>query len=267
MPAKVCTHPWEFRVEPFRVYGNLYFVGNKSVCSWLIDSGDGLILIDTTFPQTAYLVIDGIWRLGFRPQDVRYLLHTHAHYDHIGGTRAIRDLVPADICVGAADIPVCEGRPELTEADLYEQTFTGFFKVDRALHDGDTITLGETSVLCVHTPGHTAGTMSYFFDIAGDRGRQRVGMQGGPGLAPLMDDYLAAFELPRSLRADYLASVERLRRERVDIHLTGHPAQSQILQRRAKLAADPLAFVDPGRWGAYLDQLERHFRKHFGEPG
>lgn len=262
--AKVTTHPWEFRLPPFRVYGNLYFVGNLSVCSWLVATDDGLILIDATFPQTVYLLVDAVYRLGFSLDDVRYHLITHAHYDHLGGARALRDLLPrATLCLGAEDVAAAETRGELLETELYGTTFHEHVKIDRALHDGDALTLGSTTVLCRHTPGHTAGTMSYFFPVTGPQGTFRVGMQGGPGLATLMDEYLHRFALPTSLREAYRDSIRRLREEQVDIHLTGHPSQSHIVQRRDRLAEDPLAFVDPQRWPAYLDQLERFWAKQF----
>ncbi|MDE0758127.1 MAG: hypothetical protein OSB45_08190, partial [Pseudomonadales bacterium] len=71
MAVRIINEPLRTYIEPFRVYGNLYFVGNRSVCSWLIDTGEGLILFDTTFPQTVYQMIDGIYRLGFSPADIR----------------------------------------------------------------------------------------------------------------------------------------------------------------------------------------------------
>jgi metallo-beta-lactamase class B len=262
--AKVCTHPWHFRVPPFRIYGNLYFVGNLSVCSYLLDTGDGLVLVDATFPQTVYLLVDAVYRLGFRLDDVRYHLITHAHYDHLGGARALRDLLPnATLCLGADDVPAAETRPELLETELYGTTFVEHVTIDRPLRDGDTVTLGATTIDCVHTPGHTAGTFSYFFPVTGELGTWRVGMQGGPGLATLRDDYLDRLHLPRSLRQAYLDHLARLRREQVDIHLTGHPGQSMILQRRDQLATDPRAFIDPQRWPAYLDQLEKFYHKQF----
>ncbi|HIG69699.1 MAG TPA: MBL fold metallo-hydrolase [Myxococcales bacterium] len=264
MTIRKLEEPWRFYVEPFCVYGNLYSVGNRGVCSWLIDTGDGLILIDTTFPQTVYQTVDSIYRLGFAPADIRYVLHTHGHCDHMGGSRSMRDLTQATFCIGAEDVDVCEHRGEMSEAELYDMNFTAYFTVDKALRDGDTLTLGNTEVLCVHTPGHTPGTMSYFFDITGEQGSFRVGMQGGPGIHTLVDDYLAAHDLPKSLRASYIESVARLRQERVDIHLTGHPGQSRIFPRKATLdEGDSLAFVDPGRWPKYLDYLESCFRDEY----
>jgi len=201
-------------------------------------------------------MIDGIYRLGFSPADIRYVLHTHGHCDHMGGSRSIRDLTQASFCMGADDVEVCEHRGELSEAELYGVEFTSHFSIDRALYDGDAIEVGNAQVSCVHTPGH----MSYFFNINGEGGSYRVGMQGGPGVHTLVDEYLVAHDLPESLRDSYVFSIGRLRQEQVDIHLTGHPGQSSIFQCKEGVdSGDSLVFIDPGRWSKYLDHLEAGF--------
>ena len=80
----ICERPFEYAVEPFHIAGNLYYVGNSWVSVYLIDTGEGLILIDTAMPQTVYLTLEGIRRLGFNPKDIRLILLSHAHYDHCG---------------------------------------------------------------------------------------------------------------------------------------------------------------------------------------
>ncbi len=104
MPADICTQPWKFQVEPFCIVSGLYYVGNSNVSSHLIDTGDGLILLDTGFPQTGYLLLESIRRLGFDPHDVAYILHCHGHYDHFGGTRAIVELTSAQTFLGEGDV-------------------------------------------------------------------------------------------------------------------------------------------------------------------
>ena len=114
-------------------------------------------------------MLDSIYRLGFSPVAIRYVVHTHGHCDHMGGSRSIRDLTQASFCIGADDVDVCEHRGELSEAELYDVEFTSHFTIDQALYDGDTVEIGNTQVNCVHTLGHTPGTMSYFFTINGER--------------------------------------------------------------------------------------------------
>lgn len=90
-------------MEPFRVFGNLYFVGTEPASAHLIDTGAGLILLDSGYPETLYLVLDSIRRLGFRLEDLALILHSHGHIDHIGGTRALVELTGAKTAIGAAD--------------------------------------------------------------------------------------------------------------------------------------------------------------------
>ena len=79
--------PWESQMKPFKIAENLYFVGTKRASSHLIDTGCGLILLDTGYPKDLYLILDGIYRLGFNPSDIKYILHSHGHIDHFGGTK------------------------------------------------------------------------------------------------------------------------------------------------------------------------------------
>ena len=84
-PAKKINKTYEMKIIPFKIIGNLYFVGSYCQSSHLIDTGDGLILIDTGYPQNLYLLINSIYKLGFSPYDVKYIIHSHGHYDHGGG--------------------------------------------------------------------------------------------------------------------------------------------------------------------------------------
>ena len=83
-------HPEKYRIDPFRIYGNLYYVGDRDACPYLIDTGDGLILIDTGYGHETQYLIENIERLGFRVEDIRIIIHSHGHYDHFGGTRESR---------------------------------------------------------------------------------------------------------------------------------------------------------------------------------
>lgn len=140
-------------MEPFRVFGNLYFVGTEPASAHLIDTGAGLILLDSGYPETLYLVLDSIRRLGFRLEDLALILHSHGHIDHIGGTRALVELTGAKTAIGAADADTVRGRRPLTFAKELGMTFDGFFEPDRLLQDGDVIALGSTRITCLHTPG------------------------------------------------------------------------------------------------------------------
>jgi len=262
-PARVCTHPWEFAAEPFRIAGKLYYVGNSSVSSHLIDTGDGLVLIDATYPQTVYLLLESIRRLGFDPDDIRHILHCHAHYDHVGGTRAMVELTGAETVLGEADIEIVERLLDQTWAPEYGFGFHEGFRVDHPLNDGDVVTVGDVAFTCVAIPGHTPGSISFFFDVVEEGKTYRVGIHGAPGLNTLTEEYLAKNDLPFSRRDDYLNSLGRLRREKVDIFIGAHPAQNDTLGKRKRMTDDDNPFIDPGAWGTFLDDLETRARELF----
>jgi len=261
MAADICERPWEFAVEPFRIAGNLYYVGNRDVSCHLIDCGVGLILIDTAFPQTLYLLLESIRRLGFDPRQIAYVLHSHAHYDHCGGTRALVELTGAKAALGREDIDIIERQHHLTWAPQYGMPFFETFKTDIPLSDGDAITLGNTRIECVATPGHTPGTISYFFEVAEGGRSLTVGLHGGPGLNTLTDQYMRQEGIPLSRRRDYLASLGRLRERTVDVHIGAHPAQTRTLEKHAQRTGDVNPFVDPESWPRFLDDLEQRARE------
>jgi metallo-beta-lactamase class B len=270
MPADICMRPWEFAVEPFCIAGNLYYVGNRDVSSHLIDTGEGLILLDTAFPQTVYLLLESIRKLGYDPQDIRTIVHCHGHYDHFGGTRAIVELTGARTALGRQDIDILTDRPELSWAPEYGVPFYETFDVDIPLADGDVIALGNTAIECVHIPGHTPGAMAYFFQVEDEGKTYTAGIHGGPGLNTLTDEYLEQYNLPFSRRADYMASLRRLQARSVDLFIGAHPAQNDTLTKMLRLNARDQSgeaenpFVDGTAWPAFLQGLEAAAREAFG---
>ena len=128
---------------PFRVFGNLYFVGTKPASAHLIDTGNGLILLDSGYPETLYLIMDSIRELGFNPYEITLILHSHGHIDHIGGTRALVELTGAKSAIGRADLDYVTGKRDLTYAKELGMSFDGYFEPDQLLDDGDVIKLGK----------------------------------------------------------------------------------------------------------------------------
>ena len=266
MIHEIYTHPWKFATKPFRIAGNLYYVGNADVSAYLLDTGEGLILIDTAFPQTVYLVLESIRMLGFDPHDITHILHSHGHYDHFGGTKAISALIGAKTYLGAEDIFILKDRQELSWAPEYGIEFYEAFDVDFPVSDGSEVALGRTTIECVGTPGHTPGALSFFFEVQDNGKPYRVGMHGGPGLNTLSDAYLAKYNLPRDNRTRYMQSLVKLREQHVDIFVGIHPNQSDVIgkSKRAKDGA-PNPFIDPRCWTQFLDGLETNARTTFGE--
>ncbi len=254
------NRPWEGRLCPFRIYGNLYFVGTRPAPNHLIDTGEGLILIDTGYPQSLYLLVDGIWRLGFSPDQIKMIVHTHGHYDHLGGTRALCELTGARTYLGKEDLTYADGRENLTWADILGYEYTEAFVPDVLLEDGDVIALGNTEIRCVHTAGHTPGTFSFFFDAVGEQGKKRCGLFGGVGFNSMELSFLDERGLSHECRAEFVRSVRRLKRERVDLFLGNHASNNGLLEKISRMneenGENPFLNTN-GEWLAFLDRLEK----------
>ena len=235
---KQFSNHWEGRMEPFRIIGNVYFVGTYPASSHLIDTGEGLILIDTGYADTLFLVVDGIHRLGFDPMDIKYILNTHWHGDHTAGTAALAGITGAKTLIGWQDAEKAKA----------------YFQPDILIHDGDTLTLGNTTLTFMETPGHTKGTVSFFFETTdGDR-TYRAGSFGGAGANTLVQgkfDY-------EGCREDYRSSLNRLRAEMVDVFLGNHVWNNNTYEYgNLLLTTGENRFIDSTLWGKFLDFCEQ----------
>ena len=252
--------PWEGYLEPFKIFGNLYFVGTKFVSSHIIDTGEGLILIDSQYPQTLYLLLENIRAVGLDPYDIKYILHSHGHYDHLGGTSALVDLIGCKTVIGRPDRDYANGTVDLTWAKELGHTYYEMFEPDILADDGYVLELGNTRIRCVSTPGHTPGTLSFFFDVTDGKTTYAAAMFGGAGMNSLYNEFLDSYGLPHSLRDDFLASLEKVRDEHVDIIVGNHPGDSQIIQKYPIFkAGEENPFIDPEAWRRRLDQFRERF--------
>lgn len=255
--------PWETTFEPHRVFGNTYFAGTIPASTHLIDTGEGLILIDTGYQETLYLMLDSLRKLGFVPEDIKYILHSHGHIDHAGGTRALVELTGAKTFVGAGDRDMVSGKNDLSWAPEFNMAFPGTFEPDVLLYDGDRITLGNVTVACVATPGHSPGTISYFWNAGTLDGREiRAGMLGGAGMNTLTSKYIRKYGLEKEdWRGAFAKTLERCRKEHVDLLIGNHTDQNELLEKYPLLAAGRTdVFVDSSMWGKLLDTVEKRFR-------
>jgi metallo-beta-lactamase class B len=174
--------------EPARVFDNLYFVGSKIHSSWALTTSEGIILIDTLFTYNSEEeIVGGLKKLGLDPAKVKYVIISHAHSDHVGGAKLMQDRFKSRIVMGGPDW------------DSIERSVNGYPlgkpKRDIVADDGQKITLGDTSVTLVATPGHTPGTLSMLFTVK-DRGRPlNVAYSGGtafnfPSTVPNFETYI-----------------------------------------------------------------------------
>ena len=235
----------ERKIKPFRMAGNIYFVGTNRYSCHLIDTGEGLILIDTGCEENAPMILESMAQLGFRVEDVKYIVHSHGHYDHSFATAELVRLSGAKTWLHKADERYLEGR----------------FVPDHYTEDGDVLCLGNTRMEFVHAPGHTLGTVALFFDVTVDGKQYRAGMFGGAGVNQLKRRYLKDRELSYLQRVMFFESLEMLKKYRVDIPLGNHPWHTHTLRKAELLATAKVnPYIDPELWPAFLDELGEKLR-------
>ena len=253
-----CERPWEVAVDPFPVAPRTWYVGNNWVGAYLLHSTEGLILIDTTMQPQVYLVFESIRKLGFDIADLKLILVSHMHYDHLGGVRPLVEASGAKVLMSREDWEFLNARPDQLLNNGYPW---GAFTPDGFFSDNQPVTLGDRSIRTILTPGHTPGTTSFFFEVEEAGQALLAGMHGGIGLITVTDAYLRDNTLPFSLQQDYLNSLIRLRDMPVDITLGSHPAQVGMMERVDAIREGHNPFWDRTVWPRLMDQRIAGIRK------
>lgn len=242
--------------KPFHVIENIYFVGTDWVAAYLLDTKEGLILVNSTMSQTAQMMIDSIKSLGFDPHKIRKLLITHGHFDHCGGARAIQEMSGCEIWLGRHDELFFTQRRDmiLFEDTVPEFTITNFYDYDGV------VDLGDIQIKPVHCPGHTPGTTSFFFDIQHKDRTLSCGIHGGIGSSFLARDTLSRIGIPLTIRDTYLASIDKVRDIKVDVVLPAYPGMFIGHDFWGISDADDGSgdgFIDSEAWGRMLDEKQQ----------
>ena len=235
-------HIEEERVAPFKVFDNLYYVGVKKISAWLLESDQGLILFDSLYGDLTGLAIESIRELGFDPDDIRYVIVSHAHRDHIGGARRLQEEFGSVVMMTEADWSIA-AEPAIPE---------DYPKPIRHLSasDGSTLNLGRTRLRFFQTPGETPGVLSTRFTVYDNGYPHEAFLFGG---ADLNFAGIQQTEL-------YINSVERLMQlEGIEVNIPNHPEFGEVFERYEILLeredGDFHPFVDPESWDAWLEIL------------
>jgi metallo-beta-lactamase class B len=232
---------------PHKIVGNLYYVGTESLGSFLIVTPEGNILINSDYEATVPVIRDSIGKLGFRFADTKILLGSHAHADHMEGDAMVKELTGAKLMAMDEDIPA------LTKITPGNKPHV----IDRVLHDGDSVTLGGTTLVAHLTPGHTRGCTTWSTKITEGGKTYDVVIIGSIGVNPgyqLVDNK----EVPK-IAEEYTRSFKVLRGLPCDIPLGSHPAMYNMMEKYAKLGAGPNPFIDPEGYKKEIDINEQAF--------
>lgn len=245
--ARCCRTPWISYLPPFRMAPGVYYVsGNDWVACYLIDTGDGLVLIDTAMHETCYLMLECIRSLGYDPMDIKKILLTHAHGDHIGAARTMKELTGARLYLGERDLFMVHERKDLIYSDGYT---CGDIEPDEVYSDSKPVTLGNVVIHTFSTPGHTPGCTSMVFDVTDRDGtRFTCGIHGGVGLNTLSKKFLTENGLPLSLQQEFCESLKKMDELHVDICLPSHTNQVGIVPLIDKITDRYNPFVDESIW-------------------
>jgi metallo-beta-lactamase class B len=249
---------WLTAIEPVRVHGQTYLVGFGGLSVILIRTSAGLILIDGAVPQAVTTVEANIRKLGFSIRDVKYILTSEAHYDHVGGVAALARDSGATVIAGKANLrAMATGKPNQADPQLtWLPLFPGIAKL-RGISDGQQIRLGDTVVTAIATPGHTAGSTSWTWKSC--EGRACLNIVSAASISAVAPkEYRFSAPEHRALVKTFRGSFARFRTLKCDILLNSHPDQfgGDAKQRALLTSPQPNPFIDPGACAAYAKKGE-----------
>ncbi|CAM4044090.1 metallo-beta-lactamase class B [Pedobacter westerhofensis] len=249
---------WSRPYAPFRIAGNLYYVGTYDLACYLITTPKGHILINTGLAASAKMIKTSVESLGFKFADIRILLTTQAHYDHMGAMAAIKKMTGAAMAVDEKDAAV------MADGGSSDYALGGFgrsyqpLKADRLLQDGDTISLGAMNLVMLHHPGHTKGSCSFLFDVKDEQKSYRVLIANLPSI--VTDKKFAEVTAYPEIARDYAYTLNALKHLSFDIWLSSHASQFGLHQKHQPGDAyNPAAFIDRRGYDAALDDLQKAY--------
>jgi len=241
---------WNRPFEPFHLIGNIYYVGAAGVSAFLIVTPAGSILLDGGLPETASQIAGNITMLGFRLTDVKYLLNSHAHFDHAGGLAELKKLSGGVMVASSGDAPALRAGGRAMPAVV----------VDRLVVDGDVLRLGDITLTAHVTPGHTKGCTTWTTTVTDKDRAHSVVFYCSTSVV----DRLVGNALYPQIATDYDHSFRKLRALSSDVFLAPHPFLFNLEEKRKKMtgaATNP--FVDPTEFPRFVDKSEREFRASF----
>lgn len=238
---------WYAPFPPYKVIGNIYYVGSESLASFLFVTPAGNILLNTCFEKTVPVIRGSIEKLGFKFTDIKIILGSHAHADHMEGDAMVKELTGAKVMAMAEDVPALKkmtpgGKPH---------------PIDRVLHDGEEVKLGGTTLVAHLTPGHTRGCTSWTTKAEENGKTYDVVVIGSMGVNPgyqLVNNK----EVPE-IAEEYMRGFKVLRSLPCDVPLASHPTMYNMKEKYERIGKGPNPFIDPQGYVHELDLEEQAF--------
>lgn len=254
------NHPkeWSQSYEPFRIAGNLYYVGTYDLASYLIVTNKGNILINTGLTDSLPIIKDNIKKLGFKYQDIKILLLTQAHYDHLGSMADLKKETGAKLYVDQADADVLKsGGKSDYEMGKYGVTFKPV-NPDFILKDKDLVTLGNTKLMMLHHPGHTKGSCSYVFETKDNKRNYKVLIANMPTI--IIDKKFSEVTTYPTIAKDYEYTLNAMKKLDFDIWVASHASQFGLHEKhKPKDRYNPSAFMNKKEYQDELNELEKDY--------
>ena len=251
---------WILDYPPFRIAGNLYYVGSDDLACYLITTPKGHILINTGVAGSDTMIRRHVEALGFKFRDIKILLASHAHFDHVGAMAAIKQETKAKMMMEEEDAPVLEdgGNSDFDfggRGFLFEPV-----RVDRKLHDRDSILLGGMKIEVLHHPGHTKGASSFLFTVKDDKGSYRVLIANIPSI--LAETKLPSMPAYQNVEEDYVHTLDTMPKLQFDIWFAAHASQFHLHEKhRPGDPYHPMAFADRSGYDAEIKGMQEGFAK------
>jgi len=252
---------------PFHIIGNIYYIGSKGLACYLITTPAGNILLDTGYPDMASQIEGNIKTLGFKLEDIKILINSHAHIDHGGGMAEFKTATGGQVVAMAQDAPYFEGGGH-NDVMFGDRNLFPPVHVDRVIHDGDSVTLGGTTLTAHLTPGHTPGNTTWTM-VTMDKGRSYNVVFFGI-VSPFPNTNLAAPNPAYpNMGADWARTMQVLPTLQCDIFLGSNAAFYNMEQKHDALMAnaDPNPFIDPAGCKAYVERAEATYQGLLKGPG
>ena len=251
---------WTEPFPPHQVIGNIYYIGSRGLATYLITTSQGHILINSNLDSSVPQIKASVEKLGFHFNDVKILLISHAHFDHCAGSFQIKELTAAKYMVMDADAPEIEagGKGNFQYGKSANSLFKPV-KVDRVLHDGDEVKLGDAELVAHLTPGHTKGCTTWTMKVREGGKTYDVVVVGSPNVNPGYK--LVNNDLYPQIAQDYERMFRVLKSLPCDVFLGAHGNYYGMEAKYARVKdGGPNPFIDPEGYKSYVAEREQTFR-------